>query len=98
VKNITLTPPRCSAHTLGGIPWEKARREGFGPKLSGEPPALTRDGEPAPTLATVYMGLAWSHVWGSGTIVAAELHAVATVLPVVSDNGFTSNAILTWTD
>ena len=38
------------------------------------------------------------HVWGSGTIVAAELHAVATVLPVVSDNGFTSNAILTWTD
>jgi hypothetical protein len=37
-------------------------------------------------------------VWGSSTIVAAELHAVATVLPVVSDNGFTSNAILTWTD
>jgi hypothetical protein len=36
------------------------------------------------------------HLWGSGTIVAAKLRAVATVLPVVSDNGFTSNAILTW--
>ena len=36
------------------------------------------------------------HVWGSATIVAAD--AVATVLPVVSDNGFTSNAILTCTD